>query len=76
MSSAVIVCKIKHWLAGFVQVRITTFETFASPKLGYNSGYVSHLECVSSISFRTYIYGFLDPESPNFDPYHIISQQY
>ena len=52
--------------------RITTFEHFLSQKMGYYTVYVSHLGCLSpaSILFETHINGFLEPESPNFDPNH------
>ena len=50
--------------------RISTLEPFISQKMGYYTVYVSHLEFLSPASFGTHINGFLEPESPNFDPNH------
>ena len=39
--------------------------------MGYYTVYVSHLGFLSLHQFETHINaGFLEPESPNFDPYH------
>ena len=40
--------------------------------MGYYTVYVSHLGFASPASFETYINGFLESESPNFDPNHAV----
>ena len=44
--------------------------SFGRYKMGYYTVYVSHLGFLSLHQFETHINGFLEPESPNFDPYH------